>query len=221
MAGTNAAAVMAAGGGVLSNAITSVTVPSAVAVTNANSFWPSVQAGDVAVWVQNAVSAFSSTPAAGIPTGFTQIATDALTVGSIGSRVNAAYRICDGSESGAIVGSGSSGGGTSRQSSLHIFRPNVPASLVTIKNMQLQITDGNPSGQTIPAAAAQAPLLVIAAGATATSFSVESPALTKVTSGDAVTGYKIYTSAPADHSVDIIDDSVNFLLSFILELYGS
>lgn len=221
MAGAQAAMMLAAGcrG---PNAITSITQISGTKSNAETISWPGgLQVGDVAVLFDFAVN--SSGPLSNVvPTNFTEIGTGSNMTGPT-CRYNVSYKVLDGLEAGTFAGLS---GNSSNFKNLHVFRPNRPATEVLPKNPLSQLSNNDPTAQLCPSGSGDAPLIVMAAvGGSSSNFTVESPALTAKMTNAAlttlVTGYKVYASAPADHTFDCGDaGSVNLLASFYLELYG-
>lgn len=178
------------------------------AIANAATItWPaSVAAGDVAVLFD---VAGSTGPAAVTPSGFTNHVN--VTDGFVRNMISS--KVCTGSESGSLTGMSS----TTMNKVLLVFRGG--ATTITPSTFNSQQTAGDPTLQTVAASGGVAPLVVLGmayGSAGSAAFSTASPAFDgTVTTATAllITGYKIYNSAPANHSIDMNDLGSNFLAS--------
>lgn len=182
--------------------------------TAATVTWPSVAAGDVAILFDFADGAVSA-PSAVTPSGFTNHVN--LTAAST-LRLMISSKVCTGSESGSLTGMDSN----AESKVLLIFEGGV--SSINSSSWNAEMTAGNPAAQTVLATAGAVPLIVFGAaaagdGGSLPPFSTDSPKfdLPQVTAGTLRTGYKIYNSAPADHTIDMNDVSNNALASGYLE----
>ena len=184
--------------------------------------WPAgIQAGDLAVLTDTSMN--FSTPGTVVPTGFTQIV-NVTGGGTLVARVIQSYRILDGTESGSITGNLSSYSYNSKI--LYIFRGNVLISTVTPSTWNSQATTGDPNAQTVLASSGTPPLIVLGCGLGANGgeiFTTASPTFDATQQyGNAaanISGYKIYTSSPADHSIDVsANGNPNALVSGYLAL---
>lgn len=102
-----------------------------------------------------------------------------------------------------------------RSKVMMVFRPVGRISGISVPTWSAETTSGNPSSQSVLASGLRAPALVFGmAGSNVNTipFSTASPAfddeifqLLVSTSGGMRVGYKIYNSAPADHTVDMND----------------
>lgn len=192
----------------------------ATAVSNANTIaMPgTIQAGDLAVLLDCAYSS-GGNPTDARPSNFTDVA------GAAGSngRYRVSRKVLLGSEGGATL-SGMSG--TLLEAKiLLIFRPsNIPITNVDASTWNSQITTSNPSSQVVSAAGEVGPLIVfglIFGSSSVAAFSTASPAFdAQQTEGSTQlrTGYKIYNSAPANHTIDANDLGTNILASGFLRL---
>lgn len=170
-------------------------------------------AGDLCI-IMNTLQ--QGTPTAATPSGFTQIA-DAPR-GSLGGAARVSYKILTGSETN--ISSGSSC--TDEVMFALVLRPNRGISTVTASTWNTQVTNGNPTLQTVDPTAVVTPLVVLGVTCSQSSsydFSTASPAFTErplaLFGGTAARyGYIIYNSSPASHSIDINDEgNDNVLLS--------
>lgn len=200
------------------NAISSLSQFASAQSGAATVAWPvGVGNGDLAVLFDLAGGV--GTPLKVLPTGFTEIGG----ASNSSARILFSLRLCDGTETGNIVGLA---GGIIQGKNLHVLRANVPILAATVAGLQIELTGGNPASQTLLASAGKAPLVNFAArGGAGNTFSVESPALaTKLTNSSGVnlvSGFRGYMSSPADNTFDAADTgSFDWLTSFYLELFG-
>lgn len=138
-----------------------------------------------------------------IPSGFTSLA-NASSESSL--RLRTSYRVL-GAAPGGTSATGMDGDFTDQKIML-VFRPNQPASSIAIPTWGAEATQNNPSAQTVSASGQTQPLVVIGAAATSGSpaFSTASPAFDgTVTQGLLIVGYKVYNTAPSDHTIDMND----------------
>lgn len=175
-----------------------------------------IRAGDLLVW-------YDWTLGGGlvVPSGFTQIGNTLA-----GSAVAVtAYKIADGSESGATI-SGMSGG-LAQHKFLLQFRAEGSISNVAVQDVAQQITNGNPSSQTCNASGGTVPLVVIgtyssSGDVSSRTFSPSADAEISQFSGFGISSYvkyKVYNSSPSDTTIDSGDDGDdNTLQSFYLEI---
>lgn len=182
--------------------------------TAATVTWPSVAAGDVAILFDFADGAVSA-PSAVTPSGFTNHVD--LTAAST-LRMMISSKVCTGSESGSLTGMN---GNVANSKVMLIFEAGV--SSINSSTWNAQMTAGNPAAQIVSATAGSVPLIVFGAAAAGDGgglpgFSTASPAFdAQVTAGTLRTGYTIYNSAPADHTIDMNDVLNNALASGYLE----
>ncbi len=168
----------------------------------------SIQAGDLIVFSDRAVNT-SGIPTTAVPSNFTSIDNISLT----NARAILSYKLATGGEGGTSI-TGMSG--TSTSSKLcYVFRGNKPATTITVSTPNSQITDGNPTAQSVNASGGVAPLVIIGAYSVWSAqinprtFTVAgSPAkdgeITDAT--DHYLAYKIYNSSPQNASIDMDDE---------------
>lgn len=173
-----------------------ITIPSSAAI------------GDLAVlcdWAQGS-------PSLVIPSGWTQIRDSA----AVTARMTISYKVLVAGEPGSsITGMGSQ----DPNKIIFVFRPDKVISSVTPSTWAIEVTNSNPASQNIAAAGKGVPLVVIGAAGVTTGtadFTTATPAFTatiRTNSTDLFAGYKIYNTAPADHTVDAGDVATNGLTS--------
>lgn len=160
-----------------------------------------VQAGDVGILVD-----FIENGATGVtPTGWTQLADAA---DSTFQRIRVSRKILTGADAGATV-TGMSASNNNKV--LLVFRGTAAIASVAAGSWNAQATGGDPTSQSVTASGGTPPLVVIGAaainGGTA-AFSTASPAFdatVATANADLLVGYKIYNSAPSDHTIDMND----------------
>lgn len=160
-------------------------------------------AGDLCVVLNTARSA-AVAPTAVLPDLFTQLVNN----GGVNTRAIISAKILDGAE-GALV---CMDGDASDRSVTMVFRPDAPISAFAANSINGQATGGDPSVQTIAAAAA-ASLPIILLGQMYSSGTVDprsvAPAMIEVVGVvNHFVHYKIYGSAdtPLDHTYDMDDE---------------
>lgn len=183
------------------------------------------QEGDLAVLFDRATD---DTPALAIPTdvvpaGWTDwVSSNASVLGANAAlRGRMSYKILEAADPGASI----TGMNSDDESKVVlVFRPDIPITSVTASSANAQATAGNPASQTVTVAGLVTPLIVVgvASGSNAAAFSTENPAFdaTVTTSLTLMSaGYKIYNSAPANHSIDMNDaGDANYLASGYLQI---
>lgn len=160
-------------------------------------------AGDIAVLYDGAHNS-SGTPSLVTPAGWTNRVDNSIT----GLRVAVASKLLVGADVGAVITGMSGTFGNHKM--LLVFRPDVPIVAATFSTFTSEFTNGNPSAQVIAASGQAAPLIVLGGCGYSGSpvFSSVSPAFDAqiVPSHDRMRiGYKLYSSAPADHTIDMND----------------
>lgn len=176
-----------------------------------NVTWPaSIQAGDAAFLFD--ANRGGSLPAEVIPTGFTKITGDNGTF----SRGTVSYKLCVGTETGSLTGQN---GSIQNAKILIVFRGSRQINTITIGSANAEVASGNPASQSVTASGQVAPLIVLGQAcydSGTVTFSTASPAFDSTFgTGVQLVGYKIYNTAPANHSIDQNDGgSFNFLTSF-------
>lgn len=177
-----------------------------------------IQAGDV-IFMADKAAGSTSVPATVVPTGFTAIVN---TSSGITERMICSYKIADGSEASASI-TGMNGNSSNRKA-IYVIRANKAAIAVKPKSVNGQITDGNPTLQTVTASTG-IPALVIF-GVYGTDSAAISPRTFSTTADGEINpatnfymAYKIYNSSPANTSIDMDDEGLgNALQSFYAEI---
>jgi hypothetical protein len=189
---------------------------------------PGIQAGDLLVLFDQAVSVFMGQPTLVTPSGFTnRIDLGFTSSGVTGVRCAVATKLAVGTEGGTSL-TGMSGA-TSNDKALLVFRGNVPAVSHTVADAGQEGTDGNPAAQTITAASGVAPLVVIGGYGNAGGGTINPRTFTTggVGSKDGeitsnvwhYLAWKIFITSPADCVVDMDDEgSGNALLSCYIQM---
>lgn len=191
-------------------------VASAVSGNSATITIPATaQGGDVAILFD-----INNTGGAGadvVPTGWTGII--GQWNGSNAWRCRISYKIlAPGDEGDSITGLSA----TNSDKIMFVFRGSSPITAVSAEDWALDINENDPSAQTVNAAGQAAPLIVFGMAGVSSgtpAFGTASPAFdATLMQNDLLAGYKIYDTAPADHTVDMTDHSTNLLASGFLEL---
>lgn len=182
---------------------------SATSVTNSITV-PTVAAGDLIVFANHSTSDPAPAPALVTPSGFTNLAN--VTTG--GARASLFYKLAAGTESGSSL-SGMNGD-FYKYIALVTFRRSPAAATATPSSWNSQITDGNPTQQTVSSSGGVVPLVVIGSYGSS-GFAVDPRTFTVggsaakdselAVSGNALyLAWKIYNSGPADVVVDMDDE---------------
>lgn len=169
-----------------------------------------IQANDVAMYIDYAGAA--APPTAVTPSGFTNIVN---TSGSSepGARAMVSWKKLAGSEA-SVTGMSASTGGTGADNNKLglVFRPSIDFTTLTVSTPQDSgIIEGNPSAIIVNPSAETSSVVLLGFGATyqgTVSFSVVTPAFDAevvISDNDLRAGYKIYSSSPASHSIDMSD----------------
>ena len=152
-----------------------------------------------------------------IPTGWTGLVTDA---GSP-DRIRCSYKKLVGGDPGATI---TGLNATSVNKLMLVFRPTFSITTITPSTWLAQVTTGNPASQAVSASGQATPLVVCGGAgvfdATAV-FSTASPAFDAEiasSNADIIVGYKIYNSAPVNHTIDMDDLGRNGLASGYLKV---
>lgn len=162
------------------------------------------QDGDIAVLYDYAQNS-SGTPSLVTPAGWANRVDDTL---STTLRVAVATKILTGADAGASI-TGMNGTFGNRKMML-VFRPDAPITTASYSTFNSEFTAGNPAAQVV-AAAGQSPPLIVLGGCghdASPAFTTASPAFDAVivpAHGFFRMGYKLYSSAPADHTIDMAD----------------
>ncbi|RWM29783.1 hypothetical protein [Mesorhizobium sp.] len=204
----------------LSPKVATLTLVGGATAQGATIAWSAVagfQAGDLVLLFDQAETLNSIPPTSVIPTGFTNINDFSISAG-VSGRSMISHRILDGTEGGNITGMNS--GTTLQGKYLLIFRGDRAVSAVVSSAFNNEATTGDPAAQTVAAGSGAAPLIVLGAAfgtGGGSGFSTASPAFdaTATFGGSTVgvAGYKVYNSAPANHSIDMADKGNNILSS--------
>lgn len=147
-----------------------------------------------------------SDPGTVVPTGWTQLYTD--TAAGLWD-ITVSYKKLSASDPGATV---TGANATPTDTKLMLVFDSGGRATHTINDASGNSTDGDPTSEsTTTANSGTTPLIVIgiSTGSAGSSFTTESPAFDATvahTSGRISVGYKIYTSSPANHTVDKGDD---------------
>lgn len=170
----------------------SITIPAGAAI------------GDLAIFADFAVNA-GSVPAAVTPSGWTKRGN--METGGGNSRLVVFSKILVAGDPGlSITGMD---GDVSDQKIIFTFSPNARASVLNFGFEAVEGQNGDPADQTVTAGAGHAPLVVLGFAACTDAvgaFNAETPAFTaKTTQGNLIAGYRIYNSAPANHTVGMAD----------------
>lgn len=165
----------------------------------------SVQSGDIAVMCDN-MRANSPGPTTVVPSGFTQFGSTltVTNVATIAKRV-LSYKILDGSEGGSTI-TGMSGNGAK---SVIVFRSDVAGTWGAPSDVAEDLTNSDPSDQTINVGAS--PLVCLAwyessAAVSPRSFSPSEDAEITVVSPTSYLKYKIYNSSPSNTTAGMDDE---------------
>jgi hypothetical protein len=178
------------------------------------------QAGDLAFLMQQSSDPSSVTEV--IPSGWT--ANGSLNTGSAGTpatRWTGCWKILESGDPGASVTGAD--GGTADAKIMVVFSGANGLSAVTPADVEGVAGGPDPASQTITAGSGAVPLVVIGiAGVNdaAATFSTASPSFdAQLTAGNLRVGYKVYTSSPADHTIDKGDEGQrNFLGGLYFEV---
>lgn len=181
--------------------------------------WPAgINANDLAV-LFDFVSQ-SPSPSEVIPTGFTKIS--GVTLGT--GRQTVSYKLCTGTETGAITGQNGTSGYIGKV--LLILRGTPPIKNVAVMPVPNTGAGYTPANQVV-SASGQPPAIVVLAAASAnvsggTTFQSVSPAFTAeiASTGPLRAGYNLDNLNPVDHTIGIkpVSSVYAYLTSFYLSL---
>lgn len=184
-----------------------------------------VNPGDILVYFDY-TSDFNSSPAAAVtPSGFTNHVSVALS----SSRLMISTKLAVGTEdSASITGMTQDGINSGGGKAILQFRGDATVASLNIVDVSQEMTDGNPTSQSITAGSGTAPLIVIAAYSCnkgivdPRTFSTTADGEVEFNSTnfsvDATAAYKIYNSSPADTTIDQDDEGFeNALAGFYIE----
>ena len=218
----------AGGAGRQGKAIVTYTVPNKTytffsgTTSTTNGTWPSsLQAGDLAVFINCATEASTTVPTTVVPTGFTSITNSSLSASGASMKTIASYKILTGSETGTITGMNS--GGT-RRCHLFIYRPSSAFESVIVLTQFSETATTVPTSQSISLATKGGPYVAFgvyqATGAIGTRSSTVtetrelSTGTTNYTKTFEATSSSVSFSNP---SISMTDGGTNCLMSFILQ----
>ncbi len=184
--------------------------------TSSTIAWPgSLLAGDEAYLFDFARNT-TGDPTEVIPSGFTQIPSGAA--GQL-LRLTISKKILTGSESGNITGQNGTSG---NNKTLVIVRGSRAIAGSTESTATYDLNINNPSSQVIAGSGGVAPLIefgIACSSASTALFSTASPAFdAEISNARLRVGYKLYDSAPADHTIDMHDQGINILCGFYSQL---
>lgn len=173
-------------------------------------------AGDVLVFLDAVWNLSGGPPASSVPSGFTSIATATTGLGS-DIRTTLSYKLAVGTEGSSTITGMSSTGGASKI--LVVFRPDDPASTLTVFSVAAEATNANPSAQTVTASGGTPPLIVVGAYTSSGAIDPRGFSTTKddeiesaASAFDMWIAWKIYNTSPADTSIDMDDEGASNIL---------
>lgn len=214
------------------NRVTSLALHASVAVDNPQITIPATALpGDVGVLCDAASDVAEifgpppTIPTAVLPSGWTQISDQSVSDGStVAIRSLLSYRILQASDAGAtLTGMDTTAYGGASRKVLLVFRPDRPATGVSIGSLASEGATGDPVSQTVTSSGGTPPLAVIAvyraSGAALSSISFSPTQDGEVTQGTPMSvRYKLYNASPADVTVDLPDLAVQTLQSFYVQV---
>lgn len=179
-------------------------VTSATSTSHTITIPASATTGDLAVLLDWARS--GGIPPIVTPSGFTSVGSDGLFEFSL----NVSYKILGPSDPGAVI-TGMNGSVNDRKTML-IFRGSKPLTAVTVGG-GLNAATGSPGSISINASGVGRPTVIVAGafeddGSETVAFNTESPAVDGGTISQlpyTIVKYKIYNTAPANHTVEVLD----------------
>lgn len=162
-----------------------------------------IERGDLIFIFDHARNGTEVIPTSVVPTGFTSMFD---TSGGGDTRIIGSYKIAAGNESSQVV----TGMDASQDHKVAlVFRSNALIGHVTVADVASEVTDGNPAAQVCNASGGVVPLVVfgfVGSAGGPISFTFNPAADASVSSDTSTTvSYKIYTTAPADITVDMAD----------------
>lgn len=179
-----------------------ITVPSAV------------QEGDLLVLLDRATG---NGVTKAVPSGWTEI--NEGVYGTVIRQI-ASYRIADSDDAGSSVTG--MNGATQNDKVMYAFRGDVPITSVNVSTPDSEVTDNNPSQQTVSASGGTAPLIVF--GCYGSWGVIDPRTFTPAKDGEESSStnlylaYKIYSSSPQDVTIDMDDEGFfHILQSFYME----
>lgn len=171
----------------------------------------SAQAGDIAV-IQNRASVITGSPTNVTPSGFTEVIH--MLSSNNATRVRTSYKLLVSGDPGSSVGVNYATFTTG--AICWIFRPSTAIASLSVASLNYQMTDSNPTAQTV--SSQTAPYLVLGdCGSSATPSFNSTWEDQNVRDSYVRGGYAIINSSPSDYSIDMNDlGSRNHLISFAL-----
>jgi hypothetical protein len=118
--------------------VSSINYVTSATSTSTSITFPTVQSGDLALYLNVALNTNTTIPSTVTPTGFTSQQQNTIST-TLGGRSNFCWKICDGTESGTTLTNAS--GTSSTQSTLFIYRGDIPISLATFVNGNTVFSD--------------------------------------------------------------------------------
>jgi hypothetical protein len=181
----------------------------------------SCRAGDVVILFDRGNNS-ASEPAAVTPAGFTNLDTKLSPSGF--AKFMVSYKILNPADPGAVF---TGMVGTINTNKIVAgFRPNLAQPSLRVSTPTSQVTDGDPSEQSILASAATTPCVAIAVTSclgvaiTSPSFSPSEDATLQIGSPNLIMKYKVMNSSPSDITIDQIDSGAatsNYLAGFYFQ----
>jgi len=178
----------------------------------------SVSAGDILVYIDQAVNGATTIPTAVTPSGFTNQINTSFGALSLYGRGMLSLKKAAGGE-GVITGMND----TNMQKVGLVFRPSTSFTSIVANDIATELTAGNPASQNCDPSAETVATIVLgvaACDAATAAFSTASPAFdgtVSVADSDMIAGYKIYNTSPAAHTIDMNDlNTSNWLASLYL-----
>lgn len=196
--------------------VNSVNAAAATSVT-----FPTIQAGDIAVYFNMAYNTTTALPSTVTPTGFTNISSNNIS-STQGMRMTSFYKVCTGSESGTSI-SGMTGTGTNRII-LIIYRPNIAINKLTISTPVAATSDNTISGQVLSMAGLTGPFIGFNYAVTTISNGYQSSTVTPTRQVGSNIGtldtFEATSSSVsfADSTMGRIDGGTNGLVSFTIQV---
>jgi hypothetical protein len=202
--------------------LSSVTIKDLTTIT-----MPTVQAGDLAVLVSNAYNSTTTLPTQVNPSGWTLITGNSIAT-TLGSRSNAYYKVCNGTESGTSITTMSYT--STSQATLIIYRPNIPISLVqNVVSVGLSASDSAINSKTFSLSSpTSGPFIGMAHWASTGSVTVRTSTVTSTREiANSTNQYiQLFESAAtnitnpySDGTISIADYGTNILQCWILQIY--
>jgi hypothetical protein len=206
--------------------VTSISYITSVTATNNSTItWPTIQAGDLAIYINTAINSTASTPGfnAG-PSGFTSIAGGTVTVATtLGGRVNYDYKICTGSESGTNITNTT--GTNSTYTTLLIYRGNIPINNIIATINQAQGTDSAPTSQTLAMSGVTGPYVACAMFTSSGNVTTRGSSITATREIANSTHQYVQTFEStssgvsfSSSTISMADYGTNFLVNFICQV---